>query len=84
MQNYLCLCYIHVLYLIHFGTVITEGHTTLKKHLIQEHYSMHTKRPNQVRPIVSAGKHLSNTNLSDLSIMGTSDIFVYRKRHQIM
>ena len=28
--------------------------------------------------IVSAGKHLSNTNLSDLSIVGTRDIFVYR------
>ena len=27
--------------------------------------------------IVSAGKHLSNTNLSDLSIVGTCDIFVY-------
>ena len=26
----------------------------------------------------SAGKHLSNTNLSDLSIVGTRDIFVYR------
>ena len=33
--------------------------------------------------IVSAGKHLSNTNLSDLSIVGTRDIYVYRKRHQI-
>ena len=28
--------------------------------------------------IVSAGKHLSNTYLSDLSIVGTRDIFVYR------
>ena len=28
--------------------------------------------------IVSAWKHLSNTNLSDLSIVGTRDIFVYR------
>ena len=27
--------------------------------------------------IVSAGKHFSNTNLSDLSIVGTCDIFVY-------
>ena len=25
-----------------------------------------------------AGKHFSNTNLSDLSIVGTRDIFVYR------
>ena len=31
--------------------------------------------------IVSAGKHFSNTNLSDLSIVGTCDIFVYRKHH---
>ena len=29
--------------------------------------------------IVSAGKHLSNTNLSDLSIVGTRDIFVYHR-----
>ena len=28
--------------------------------------------------IVSAGKHLSNIHLSDLSIVGTRDIFVYR------
>ena len=32
----------------------------------------------------SARKHLSNTNLSDLSIVGTLDIFVYQKRHQII
>ena len=31
-----------------------------------------------VERIVSAGKHLSNTHLSDLSIVGTRDIFVYR------
>ena len=31
-----------------------------------------------VKAIVSAGKHLSNTNLSDLSIVGACDIFVYR------
>ena len=37
----------------------------------------------EVRSIVSAGKHLSKTNLSDLSIVGTRDIFVYRQRHQI-
>ena len=29
-------------------------------------------------PLSSAGKHLSNTNLSDLSIVVTRDIFVYR------
>ena len=29
-------------------------------------------------PLVSFGKHLSNSNLSDLSIVSTSDIFVYR------
>ena len=34
--------------------------------------------------IVSAGKHFSNTNLSDLSIVGTCDIIVYRMLHQIM
>ena len=51
MQNYMCLCWIRVLYLIHCGTKITERYTTLKKHLIQEHYSVHTERPNQVRPV---------------------------------
>ena len=34
--------------------------------------------------IVSNRKHFSNTNLSDLSIVGTCDIFVYRMHHQIM
>ena len=33
---------------------------------------------NVLNGIVSPGKHLSNTNLSDLSIVGTRDIFVYR------
>ena len=33
---------------------------------------------------VSTGKYFSNTNLFDLSILGTSDIFVYRMRHEIM
>ena len=33
--------------------------------------------------IVSAGKHFSITNRSDLSIVGTCDISVYRMRHQI-
>ena len=32
------------------GTLITERHTTLKNHLIQEHNSVHTERPNQARP----------------------------------
>ena len=31
-----------------------------------------------VKAIVSAGKHLSNTNLSDLSIEGARDLFVFR------
>ena len=39
---------------------------------------------NSLWSIVSAGKHLSNTNLSDLSIVGTRDIFVYQQRHQII
>ena len=34
--------------------------------------------------VVSTGKHFLNTNLSDLSILGTCDIFVYQMRHQIM
>ena len=34
--------------------------------------------------IVSAGKYFLNTNLSDLSNVGTCDIFVYPMRHQIM
>ena len=34
--------------------------------------------------IVSAGKLFSNTNLSDLSIVGTSDKFVYQMRHKVM
>ena len=34
--------------------------------------------------IVSAGKHFSNTNPSDLSIVDACDIFVYRMRYQIM
>ena len=29
-------------------------------------------------PFVSTGKHLSNSYLSDLSIVSTRDIFVYR------
>ena len=30
------------------------------------------------------GKHLSNTDLSDFSIVGTCDIFVYQMRHKVM
>ena len=32
--------------------------------------------------IVSAGKHFSYTYLSDLSIVGTCDIFVYQMCHK--
>ena len=32
----------------------------------------------------ACGAFISNTNLSDLSIVGTYDIFVYRMRHLIM
>ena len=28
--------------------------------------------------------HLSNTDLSDLSTVGTCDIFVYQMRHRVM
>ena len=34
--------------------------------------------------IVIDRKHLSNTDLSDLSTVGTCDIFVYHMRHRVM
>ena len=34
--------------------------------------------------IVQAGKYFSNTNPSDMSIVGTCDIIVYQQSHQIM
>ena len=34
--------------------------------------------------IVSVRKHFSNTDLSDLSIVGTCDIFVYQMRHKVI
>ena len=41
------------------------------------------KRPGQRVPIVLTGSIFSNTDLSDLSIVGTCDIFVYQKRHKV-
>ena len=37
-----------------------------------------------VKPLSSTGSILSNTDLSDLSIVGTCDIFVYQMRHRVM
>ena len=58
------------------GTVITERHTALKNHLIQEHYSVHTERTNQARPKCKQYhrckiciRHSSNQN--DLFLMAT-------------
>ena len=38
----------------------------------------------QYRPLSSTGSILSNTDLSDLSTVGTCDIFVYQMRHRVM
>ena len=35
-------------------------------------------------PLSSTGSILSNTDLSDLSTVGTCDIFVYQMRHRVM
>ena len=35
-------------------------------------------------PLSSTGGILSNTDLSDLSTVGTCDIFVYQMRHRVM
>ena len=40
--------------------------------------------PKQVAPLSSTGSILSNTDLSDLSTVGTCDIFVYQTRHRVM
>ena len=40
--------------------------------------------PKQVAPLSSTGSILSNTDLSDLSTVGTCDIFVYQMRHRVM
>ena len=46
--------------------------------------SVSTNR-NQVLPALSStGSILSNTDLSDLSTVGTCDIFVYQMRHRVM
>ena len=37
-----------------------------------------------VTPLSSTGSILSNTDLSDLSTVGTCDIFVYQMRHRVM
>ena len=37
-----------------------------------------------VRALSSTGSILSNTDLSDLSTVGTCDIFVYQMRHRVM
>ena len=39
---------------------------------------------NALMIIVSAMEHFSNTNMSNLSIVGTCGIFGYQMRHQIM
>ena len=37
-----------------------------------------------LRSLSSTGSILSNTDLSDLSTVGTCDIFVYQMRHRVM
>ena len=37
-----------------------------------------------IKPLSSTGSILSNTDLSDLSTVGTCDIFVYQMRHRVM
>ena len=36
------------------------------------------------KTLSSTGSILSNTDLSDLSTVGTCDIFVYQMRHRVM
>ena len=69
MQNYMFLCQVRVQYLITeprslYGESLTERNTTLKNHLIQEHYSVHTERPNQVHPESSVKAVIQTQNFS--------------------
>ena len=40
--------------------------------------------PSLMMALSSTGSILSNTDLSDLSTVGTCDIFVYQMRHRVM
>ena len=71
------------------GVLLTKfDHTHLLFAYFQDGHQIHKIRNKSeiinCLTIVSARKHFSNTNLSDLSIVGTCDIFVYRMRYHIM
>ena len=48
---------------------------------IKSHISVHRLC---ISALSSTGSILSNTDLSDLSTVGTCDIFVYQMRHRVM
>ena len=54
----------------------------LIKFVLSEKISVKTRT--YVQALSSTGSMLSNTDLSDLSTVGTCDIFVYRMRHRVM
>ena len=72
-----------------FAMFLTQGSHRLEKYLnlegfLEKSLKIKSALKSTGNPLASTGSILSNTDLSDLSTVGSCDIFVYQMRHRVM